>query len=320
MNKKVWSIVTVTMAQHLPYLMSMKKKILNSDFRFWYIVNNESRINLENLDDDKVILVNGPTNKYKFMINGSSIHHSQGLKLGIESVDSEWLIILDPDFFVFDWAVIPKIIEHAEKNNLKIIGTNWFPTWAGKRINSITLHFAVCHSSIFDGNFEWFPREFLDVPIESPNYSKYIKSLGKKLIKSNICFFIFWITFGRFRLNKLYDTGASLEKHFDDKTGEMFTIGITRNQIREMFRFLPVKFWLVAEKFIPRRFSYFPNKMKLIDHKVPSVLSSAEHFYFNNELLGVHLRSFGNKHPGSLANSLSNSVDDYYNSLANPNL
>jgi hypothetical protein len=175
MKEAEWSVVTVTMAEHLDYLELIREFLIKSNFSRWYIINNDPKLNLADFRHPRIEVIKGPVNEFKDNPYGAGIHHSQGLALGLAQVKTQWTIILDPDFFIVNWELIPKIISEANNKNFHIVATTWFPIWIGKRINCLTLHFAICKTQIFTKDFEWYPKNLIDSKkIDSKKRKRFI--------------------------------------------------------------------------------------------------------------------------------------------------
>lgn len=306
-----YTIVTVMMGEHLSFLEYMVDNFSDAGLTKWYIVNNQPEVDVSSLSASFVEILEGTSNPYPKVTFGAGVHHSEGLKLAISRVKTPWVVIIDPDFFLLDYNTINKIIDVAENENKLLIGTPWFPTWIGKRINCIALHFAVAKTSIFHENFEWYPIKELNQSNLEKKMTLNETSMIRKVSKIRIIKFLYTLTIRRFKINKLLDTAASLESHYQTGNSKFLEIGITSKQSKQIIGCLPAKFWIFLERKLPRRISYFPNPTKLIKLKVPKSLEFAEHFNFNDEVLGFHLRSFGNRLNNTKSDDKMSEIREY---------
>jgi hypothetical protein len=269
---------------------------------------------MDHLSSRKITVIDGTKYPYIGIAVGAGMHHADGLRLGISKVKTEWVVVLDPDFFIIDPSIVDELINFAINKELELIGTPWFPLWVGKRINCVALHFAISKTSNFDNNFEWYPQSVIikaKSEIRTKDRFKFVRAIKNcKLVN-----FFYTLTLKRLKINKLLETASDLEKFYKNGKTVFFGIAISRKQVTQIFAYFPAKFWIYFESKIPRKFSYFPNESRLLSHSISSELEQVEHFYFGDKLIGLHLRSFGNRFKKTSSKDTSELIVDYIKNI-----
>ena len=109
-------------------------KALNPHTPFrWLIVQNTPEAELENdlaMDHPNFEMVPGVTlsEEEKDNIYLHSFHHAKALNLAMALVDSDLVLILDPDCFLFLPNWIERITEHVKNEKIALFGTPYHPS------------------------------------------------------------------------------------------------------------------------------------------------------------------------------------------------
>lgn len=108
---------------------------LNEQPAQWIVVDNTPLDGADRLDPSETRFkvlprVEPPSITEKIYI--SSYHHGTALNEAVKHVNTRYLLILDPDFFIVkpDW--IKTILAHIETHQLAFFGVPWHPRWYRK--------------------------------------------------------------------------------------------------------------------------------------------------------------------------------------------
>ena len=86
---------------------------------------------------------------------GASQHHALALNTLVETVDTRYLLVLDPDFYLLQPDWINRVIGHMQQRGLAFFGAPWHP-----RYNRNYRYFPAVHCMFVD--LDVIPRETLD--------------------------------------------------------------------------------------------------------------------------------------------------------------
>ncbi len=120
----------------------------------YYLLNNKKNVTIiDGVERD--LLVRGLNTKK----GGCSVHHAFGLNLGIKYCKSDFLIILDPDFFILRTNWINDIISFMMSENKVFLGVTWAPKYPNKWSDFPSNHFECFDTrSIDKNNLNFMPR------------------------------------------------------------------------------------------------------------------------------------------------------------------
>lgn len=111
-------------------------KALNPNSLFhWIVVQNSPKEELESdlkMDDPRFIMVPGVdlSENEKENIYLHSIHHAKALNLALSYTDSDFLLILDPDCFIFMPNWIELVSAHVKKEKIVFFGVPYPPLYS----------------------------------------------------------------------------------------------------------------------------------------------------------------------------------------------
>jgi hypothetical protein len=85
-----------------------------------------------------------------------SLHHGSSLDLAMRECQTEYGLIIDPDFVIMDWSEIGLEFSKFKKSGLDFLGTPWFPIYPEKTPFSIAPHLCFVNiKNIKNFNFSW---------------------------------------------------------------------------------------------------------------------------------------------------------------------
>lgn len=103
-----------------------------ADFR-WLIVDNNNDFQGRNpFDDQMVQVIQGDPCINHGPLKGS-YHHAQALNKALDLVTTRYLLVLDPDFFIFQRDWINKVLAYMSENHLSFWGAPYYPNLTWKR-------------------------------------------------------------------------------------------------------------------------------------------------------------------------------------------
>lgn len=103
---------------------------LNSSSGKWLIVENtpEEDYDLASLKNESdVRIIAGSHLPITPSFASGSYHHSAALNLGMRYVDTEFVLVIDPDFFMVRSNWIRDVIQHMRSEGLSFFGVPWAP-------------------------------------------------------------------------------------------------------------------------------------------------------------------------------------------------
>lgn len=296
LNSKNLTIITCSMKFHDPFLLCNYQELRKFDVGVkWIIVNNDStqlEISKFQTNDPNLSVLTGPKLESKFGRVAVGVQHSSALKLAASSVETEYVLILDPDFVVLDWNYIINFCRDKLDVDFKVVATPWFVTWFSKKTKSIAPHFVLSRTSLLNEDFPWYPIDL--IPSQWRELSKPDeKAFRQFLRKSSLIKLIARIILNRRRINTEFDTlGETF--HMGEK-GEVLFVDIyaTNNQLKKVSPHLSYRFGRFLESLVPPRYSYFANSVKILSFELNSNCDNIEHYGTEGIIWGVHMRGFG---------------------------
>jgi hypothetical protein len=165
-------------------------------------------------------------------------------------------------------------------------------TWFSKKSKSIAPHFVLARTSLFSGNFPWYPIDL--IPLEWQESSKPKEKIFKQFFQNNqLINLVLKIFLNRRRINTEFDTLG--ETFRMGEKGEVLFVDIyaTSNQLKKISPHLSYRFGRFIEKFVPQRYSYFANSVIVLPFQLNSNCENIEHYGTDGIIWGVHMRGFG---------------------------
>lgn len=96
----------------------------------WLVVDNNHDFPKHEARDFEIITGDPCINQGKLR---GSYHHAQALNKALEYVDTPYVLVLDPDFFIFRKNWIADVLAHMESHNLSFWGAPYYPDLNWKR-------------------------------------------------------------------------------------------------------------------------------------------------------------------------------------------
>jgi len=131
--------------EHLSTNIDLLKRLNGGQVRYttWKVADNA-------YNDDELRFINSSSNVQ--VINGSSdkthggsYHHADALGMLLKDVNSRFLLVLDPDFYLLKSNWIKEILTHMNDNNIAVFGAPWHP-----RYNQNYRYFPAVHCMFVD--------------------------------------------------------------------------------------------------------------------------------------------------------------------------
>lgn len=130
------TILSVAMARHVPFVRLNVELtgILNRRAAYrWLIVDNEEGAVRATLADLDVELVDGvPPDEILPGRGAGSYHHATALNRALSKVETRYVLVLDPDFFIIRPSWVTDVLEHMGDAGPALLGVPWHPRWHNK--------------------------------------------------------------------------------------------------------------------------------------------------------------------------------------------
>ena len=295
------TLLTVGMAHHAPYLR-LSHRLLGAslqDWR-WILVDNSPDRALETLADEVGFewIKGAPAPEPDADIPPhaiGSLHHALGLNCGVDSVSSRYLLILDPDFLLFNSDALDALLDKMRREHLAALGVPWTPELHYKWRGAPCLHCLLL-------DLEQVPREALR--FEPGNRlgandaaSRYTRLAHLFRPARSLLSPLHQLTTGRIGVSHSRDTGFELaqwlKQHKPERIGLLPAAVIARQRFRHPWHLRHGWGWAL-EQHLPQRWSYLPPA----DHYHLSedgdvsdfVELGLDAFYFEDRIVAVHVR------------------------------
>lgn len=126
-------LVSYRSASLLDLNLSLTRELNHAENFHWLIVDNNGDFpNGAPQGERNIQVIPGDPCVNQGRLKGS-YHHAQALNKGLESVSTRFLLVLDPDFFIFrrDW--VKTLLAHMIAQNLSFFGAPYYPDLTWKR-------------------------------------------------------------------------------------------------------------------------------------------------------------------------------------------
>jgi len=229
--------------------------------------------------NNNVQLFNGSPNKSL----GGSNHHAEALDILIKNVNTRFLLVLDPDFYLLKSNWMYDVLSHMQNNNIAIFGAPWHP-----RYNQNYRYFPAVHCMFIDLfriakerlNFRPLLNRLISTELTNRNLVDFIPMLAKRRRIS-------WDTGIRIYEDIISDTAVNTEY-----VVQTFRHGTEYSLKTKLIQLL-----------LPDEYCYFPkNKLSytisgfyergLISSPIPVLW---EETFWNDAPFGLHIRGNYNK-------------------------
>lgn len=234
-----------------------------------------------------------------------SYHHAAALNMALKRVDTPYLLVLDPDFFVVYRNWIAEILDHMRRRSLMLFGCPWHYSW-----NRKWRYFPCVHFLMIDRTRT--PPEALDFTPDLERDAEVRQTPMFKLLSQRAP-----ILRNRMLLETRRDTGWKLFDRYRGTEAADVTLPVvdTRNEFRTPARLArPFGRWL--EHRLPRRLRFLPAPGTYVEAELasafgrPSIrLLSPEKFVWRGAPFAIHLR-------GQMREDLRTSANPQYKERA----
>jgi hypothetical protein len=250
----------------------------------WIVVENSKqdsskRLNPDNRDFD--IIQGADCEQVPYA--AASYHHGTGLNLGIKTVTSRFLLVLDPDFYVIQDDWIAKILDYMKQESVSILGAPWHPQRYKKWRYFPCAHCTFFDLSKIDSQALDFRPDYDAYPRLDKKHSKYTKKLIKLVDPLKLR--------ERRFIGHSADTGYRIFQLFFNNTQHK-TRCLTPVFSPSIFSQLYDAPFNDASSLIPRAVDYY-SPSSFTDFGLPDLRRlECEEFLWRNEPFGFHVRSF----------------------------
>lgn len=293
-------LLTVGLEHHAPYLR-LSHDLLASSLRDrrWVLVDNSADEALRPLARERGFdWVKGaapPPAAACTLEQSQSMHHALGLSCGLSVVSSRYLLILDPDFFLFAHDALDSLLALMKKRKLAAFGAPWTPE----------LHYkwrdAPCmHCLLLDLNE--VPKETLrfepagnpranDVMNRAARFTRLFRPLRSLLAP------VHQLTTGRIGIGQTRDTGwqiaRQLRRHHAGQIGLLSAAVFDRDRFQHPWHLRYDWGWHM-ERHLPPRWSYLPpaDHYRLVEGTdIPDIqFLKLDAYSLHDHIFAVHVR------------------------------
>lgn len=287
---------------HLKLNLNLTETLNSRNQCRWIVVENTpngGRMILDQEVENGLILKGSPRENFQT----PNEHHAAGLNKALECVDTRFVLISDPDFYIICPNWIENVLSYMKTNDLSFFGVPWHPKWYMKY-----RYFPCIHCLFVD--LEKVPMSTLDfmpdfVPLRfgsaqrGMERSSFIAELQNNIppIFRRGIKFLKCLTVERRHIGWDGDTGSRFYVRFHQKDGYHYecVIPVFRPQWdlqvpipwrlnRRIERILPD-----CLSYIPKRPGYF-SKSGFLDDE--TMTSQWEEFLWKHQLFGFHVRGY----------------------------
>jgi hypothetical protein len=215
-----------------------------------------------------------------------SYHHAAALNLAVKRVETPYLLVLDPDFFVVYRNWIAESIEHMRRRSLTLFGAPWHYSWNRKWRYFPCVHFLMIDlARIGRDELDFTPDLKGDPNADATPLQQWLKRHALTL-------------HNRLMLESRRDTGWKLHQRLKGSHAAeaMMPVVDSRTEFRSPAR-LETPFGRWFERRLPRRLSFLPAPGTYVEadrahaFRHPAIRSlSPERFVWRGAPFAVHLR------------------------------
>jgi hypothetical protein len=284
-------------------------KILNPSASVLWIVaeNSPAASSHELYPKDKCFrLVDGasfPDNLYA----AASYHHAAALNKALQSVESKFLLVLDPDFYIVRHNWVTEVTTHMIENRLAFFGAPWHPSRFTK-----WRYFPCVHCLFVD--LERVRRDSLDFLPDSPTTPAY-KSGKTSFLNGRYGQFVLQIM-DPLKIRKRRHIGVSRDTSWRIYARYHADPSYKSECLQPVYASPTNTFQSYVDYMFPDRYSLVPREKGyfvregfkergMIDFRA----MGCEEFFWKNEPFGLHIRSHPKRAKGHLIDRQLQEID-----------
>ncbi len=268
----------------------------------WVIVNNDG-VPLEKLEslaeesNGEIKVISGVAatpNPY----DAGSYHHGAGLMRGMKEIQSRFLLVLDPDFFILrpQWA--SELLAHVREKGLAFFGSGWDPLNVSKYQRFPSVHcMLVDLAKVVKADLDFTPE--LD---RSFRGRELIRWLHRKLVARRALYVWVNVLASLLRI-KARDTGYRIYRRFSKESKCEILQFVQGGSKKASYDETLAQFPRFLRSFVPSVLGIPAQNMVWISEN-----RSWDEFQWKGEIFGVHLRRVANKSNQAEAGASLNAV------------
>ncbi len=285
------TILTVVLKAHYAYIRQQLALIetLNPGTPFKLLVVDNTGPEAPGLaiDDPRCEVIPGVASDPSLPEHGrGSYHHAAALNMALKRVDTPWLLVLDPDFFVVYRNWIDEVQDHMRRRSLSLFGVPWHYSWNRKWRYFPCVHMLMIDLKRVDpARLDFTPALLDDAETSNSPIHQWMRQHAP-------------ILRNRLLLEQRRDTGWKLHRDFRGKGVADMALPVVETRVE--FR-APARLSTAAgrwlERRLPRRFSILPAPGTYLEpdqatgFRYPPIRSLApERFVWRGAPFAVHLR------------------------------
>jgi hypothetical protein len=255
----------------------------------------------------------------------ASSHHGLALNrcLAARPVNTRYLLILDPDFFIYYRHWVEAVTCHMASRNLAFFGAPWHPRWFTKFRGFPCVHCLFIDTTLVDvASLDFSPNL-------GPSLAKVVQSklVGKRLTRSPwtlLLSYIYSMTLLRLDIGRSQDTGSRIfrQARRSGVAAELLVPHVRTSDfhgvrhLRGRMGRLMEQPWPDRLSFIPKQRGYFSRHSALspgLDLEL--TVRGWEEFQWREQLFGIHMRRYAQPDNGAVGDNqaLLEALDVTYN-------
>lgn len=255
----------------------------------------------------------------------ASSHHGAALNrcLAACPLKTRYLLILDPDFFIYYDHWVGRVTGHMMRTGLAFFGAPWHPRWFAKYRGFPCVHCLFIDTDQVDvPNLDFLPN--LMPSIASAVLASSAGAGLKRSFLAPLISYVYSMTLLRLDIGSAHDTGSKIyEKYFRKAPAELLVPYIRPKDFHKV-RHLRGRIGRLLERALPDWLSFIPQKRGYFSRRstLPAGLDQDlaargwEEFQWKDRLFGIHMRRFAVH--GSIKGKTNTALLDALEGAASP--
>ena len=248
----------------------------------WLLADNELGANFSLQEPDIEVIQGVQPVRTK---DAGSLHHARALQKCLEAVETRFVLLLDPDFFVLRPRWIVDTIEHMQRHQLHFLGSVWHPRWYYQYRYFPTVHFMMI-------DLQKVERDSLDLlpRIEHDRVWHFINH-PRPLLPNFVRL--------RLKIGRIRDTGYQIFRRYVRDPGVRYETFLPSYSPAPTFSTWMESMLapLVGDRwcFVPQKPGAFTSNSFLREKHLQAYRSGWEEFFWKEEPFAFHLRCVGRR-------------------------